>query len=62
MASADEEVVGVQSPNPVDVSSVYVPPANVVPKGQTAHVPSLAKYQEMYRRSIEQPEEFWREV
>jgi acetyl-CoA synthetase len=28
---------------------------------ERAHVQSLAEYQEMYRRSIEEPEEFWRE-
>ena len=29
---------------------------------ERAHVKSLAQYQEMYRRSIEEPEEFWREA
>jgi len=29
---------------------------------QRAHVHSLEQYQEMYRRSVEQPEEFWREA
>jgi len=29
---------------------------------ERAHVKSLAEYQEMYRRSIETPEEFWREA
>jgi acetyl-CoA synthetase len=29
---------------------------------ERAHVKSLAEYQAMYRRSIEEPEEFWREM
>ncbi len=29
---------------------------------ESAHVKSLAEYQEMYRRSIEEPVEFWREM
>ncbi|HSF39146.1 MAG TPA: acetyl-coenzyme A synthetase N-terminal domain-containing protein, partial [Thermoanaerobaculia bacterium] len=28
---------------------------------QRAYVNSLEEYREMYRRSIEEPEEFWRE-
>jgi acetyl-CoA synthetase len=29
---------------------------------ERAHIKSLAEYQEMYLRSVEQPEEFWREM
>jgi acetyl-CoA synthetase len=29
---------------------------------ERAHVKNLAEYQEMYRRSVEEPEEFWREM
>src|SRR3954462_11490843 len=29
---------------------------------ERAYVKSLAEYQEMYRRSVEQPEDFWREA
>jgi acetyl-CoA synthetase len=29
---------------------------------ESAHVKSLAEYQEIYRRSIEEPEEFWRQA
>ncbi len=28
---------------------------------ERAHIKSLAEYQEMYRRSVEEPEAFWRE-
>ena len=29
---------------------------------ERAHVKSLAEYQEMYHRSLEEPEAFWREM
>ncbi|HSS77066.1 MAG TPA: acetate--CoA ligase [Thermoanaerobaculia bacterium] len=29
---------------------------------ERAHIKSLAEYQQMYRRSVEQPDEFWREM
>ena len=35
---------------------VFQPPAEFAAK---AHIKSLAQYEEMYRRSVEQPEEFW---
>ncbi len=38
---------------------VFPPPAEFAAK---AHVNSMAAYQAMYRRSIDQPEEFWAEV
>jgi acetyl-CoA synthetase len=38
---------------------VFQPPAEFAAK---AHVKSLAQYEEMYRRSVEQPEEFWAEA
>jgi acetyl-CoA synthetase len=38
---------------------VFPPPAEFAAK---AHVKSLAQYEEMYRRSVEQPEEFWAEA
>ena len=38
---------------------VFPPPAEFAAK---AHVKSLAEYEAMYRRSVEQPEEFWAEA
>jgi acetyl-CoA synthetase len=38
---------------------VFAPPAEFAAK---AHVKSLAEYEAMYRRSVEQPEEFWAEA
>ncbi|HEV2709262.1 MAG TPA: acetate--CoA ligase [Edaphobacter sp.] len=38
---------------------VFVPPAEFAAK---AHVKSLEQYEAMYRRSVEQPEEFWAEA
>jgi acetyl-CoA synthetase len=38
---------------------VFTPPAEFAAK---AHVKSLEQYEEMYRRSVEQPEEFWAEA
>jgi acetyl-CoA synthetase len=40
-------------------SRVFPPPAAFAAH---AHVQSLAQYQELYRRSIEQPEQFWAEI
>jgi acetyl-CoA synthetase len=38
---------------------VFAPPADFAAK---AHIKSLAQYEEMYRRSVERPEEFWAEA
>jgi acetyl-CoA synthetase len=38
---------------------VFAPPAEFAAK---AHVKSLEQYEEMYRRSVERPEEFWAEA
>ena len=38
---------------------VFAPPAEFAAK---AHIKSLAEYEAMYRRSVEQPEEFWAEA
>src|SRR6202453_4913361 len=38
---------------------VFAPPAEFAAK---AHVKSLAEYEQMYRRSVEQPEAFWAEA
>jgi acetyl-CoA synthetase len=38
---------------------VFAPPAEFAAK---AHVKSLRQYEEMYRRSVERPEEFWAEA
>ena len=38
---------------------VFAPPAEFAAK---AHVKSLEQYEAMYRRSVEQPEEFWAEA
>ena len=38
---------------------VFAPPAEFAAK---AHVKSLEEYEAMYRRSVEQPEEFWAEA
>ncbi|XP_072931057.1 acetyl-coenzyme A synthetase [Epargyreus clarus] len=41
------------------MSRVYQPPALVVDKSR---LPSFAKYKEMHKKSIENPEEFWSEI
>ena len=38
---------------------VFAPPAEFAAK---AHVKSLGQYEEMYRRSVERPDEFWAEA
>ena len=38
---------------------LFPPPAEFAAK---AHIKSLAQYEAMYRRSVEQPEEFWAEA
>ncbi|CAG9821794.1 unnamed protein product [Phaedon cochleariae] len=39
--------------------TVYEPHASVV---KNSHVPSLAHYEEMHKKSLEKPEEFWGEI
>jgi len=42
-----------------EVSQVFDPPPGFAAQ---AHVPSMEHYQRLYRRSLEEPEAFWREV
>ena len=47
------------SQNSVEMEGLYNPP-NVLQK--EAHVKSMDQYREMYKRSIEDPEGFWKEI
>ena len=50
---------GVSSADEIEHANVVFPPESV---RERAHIQSMDQYREMYRRSIEDPEAFWREV
>src|ERR1700712_1124648 len=56
---ASQPSVGTNFESLLRENRVFQPPAEFAAK---AHVSSLAQYEEMYRRSVERPEEFWAEA
>ncbi len=42
-----------------DIAPIFQPPASVVSR---AHINTMAKYKEMYDRSIKDPQGFWGEM